>query len=217
MARTTGKIRIAVLLSGSGTSLENIFEHIDAGLPAEVVCVLSSKKNAFGLQRAEKRGVPAIAIPRREYEDVRAFNDALHEALAPFDPDLVCLLGFLSPFELRSRYAGRVLNVHPALIPAFSGKGFYGHHVHEAVLEAGVKLTGATVHFASDDYDEGPILLQGTVQVEDDDTVDSLAARVQALERELLPEAIRLIAAGRVRIEAGRTRILPDESSRSGG
>jgi phosphoribosylglycinamide formyltransferase-1 len=217
MARTTGKIRIAVLLSGSGTSLENIFEHIDAGLPAEVVCVLSSKKNAFGLQRAEKRGVPAIAIPRREYEDVGAFNDALHEALAPFDPDLVCLLGFLSPFELRSRYAGRVLNVHPALIPAFSGKGFYGHHVHEAVLEAGVKLTGATVHFASDDYDEGPILLQGTVQVEDDDTVDSLAARVQALERELLPEAIRLIAAGRVRIEAGRTRILPDESSRSGG
>ncbi len=217
MDKTAGRIRIAVLLSGSGTSLENIFEHIDAGLPAEVVCVLSSKKNAFGLQRAEKRGVPAIAIPRREYEDVRAFNDALHEALAPFDPDLVCLLGFLSPFELRSRYAGRVLNVHPALIPAFSGKGFYGHHVHEAVLEAGVKLTGATVHFASDDYDEGPILLQGTVQVEDGDTVDSLAARVQALERELLPEAIRLIAAGRVRIEARRTRILPDESPRSGG
>jgi phosphoribosylglycinamide formyltransferase-1 len=210
MDKTAGKIRIAVLLSGSGTSLENIFEHIDAGLSAEVVCVLSSKKNAFGLQRAEKRGVPAIAIPRREYEDVGAFNDALHEALDPFDPELVCLLGFLSPFELRSRYAGRVLNVHPALIPAFSGKGFYGHHVHEAVLEAGVKLTGATVHFASDDYDEGPILLQGTVPVEDDDTVDSLAARVQALERELLPEAIRLIAAGRVRIEATRTRILPD-------
>jgi phosphoribosylglycinamide formyltransferase-1 len=210
MDKAAGKIRIAVLLSGSGTSLENIFEHIDAGLSAEVVCVLSSKKNAFGLQRAEKRGVPAIAIPRREYEDVGAFNDALHEALDPFDPDLVCLRGFLSPFELRSRYTGRVLNVHPALIPAFSGTGFYGHHVHEAVLEAGVKLTGATVHFASDDYDEGPILLQGTVPVEDDDTVDSLAARVQALERELLPEAIKLIADGRVRIEATRTRILPD-------
>lgn len=205
--KPTGKLRIAVLLSGSGTSLENLFEHIDAGLPAEVVCVLSSKKNAFGLQRAEKRGVPANAIPRREYENVGAFNDALHDALDRFDPDLVCLLGFLSPFELRDRYAGRVLNVHPALIPAFSGKGFYGHHVHEAVLAAGVKLTGATVHFASDDYDDGPILLQGTVPVEDDDTVDSLAARVQALERKLLPEAIGLIAAGRVRIEAGRTRI----------
>ena len=205
--KPTGKLRIAVLLSGSGTSLENLFEHIDAGLPAEVVCVLSSKKNAFGLQRAEKRSVPSSAIPRREYENVGAFNDALHDALDRFEPDLVCLLGFLSPFELRDRYAGRVLNVHPALIPAFSGKGFYGHHVHEAVLKAGVKLTGATVHFASDDYDDGPILLQGTVPVEDDDTVDSLAARVQALERELLPEAIGLIAAGRVRIEAGRTLI----------
>ena len=207
MVEPASKLRLAVLLSGSGTSLENLFEQIDAGLPAEVVCVLSSKKSAFGLQRAEKRGVPAIAIPRRDYPDASTFNDALHEALSPFDPDLVCLLGFLSPFELRDRYAGRVLNVHPALIPAFSGKGFYGHHVHQAVLAAGVKLTGATVHFASDDYDQGPILLQRAVPVEDDDTVDSLAARVQALERELLPEAVRLIAAGRVRIEAGRSVI----------
>jgi phosphoribosylglycinamide formyltransferase-1 len=210
MGEPARKLRIAVLLSGGGTSLENLFEHIEAGLPAEVVCVLSSKKSAFGLQRAEKRGVPALAIPRREHKDVGVFNDALHDALDPFDPDLVCLLGFLSPFELRERYAGRVLNVHPALIPAFSGKGYYGHHVHEAVLEAGVKLTGATVHFASDDYDEGPILLQATVPVEEDDTADSLAARVQALERELLPEAVRLIAEGRVRIEAKRTRILSD-------
>jgi phosphoribosylglycinamide formyltransferase-1 len=207
MVEPASNLRLAVLLSGSGTSLENLFEQTDAGLPAEVVCVLSSKKSAFGLQRAEKRGVPAIAIPRRDYPDANTFNDALHEALSPFDPDLVCLLGFLSPFELRDRYAGRVLNVHPALIPAFSGKGFYGHHVHEAVLAAGVKLTGATVHFASDDYDQGPILLQRAVPVEDNDTVDSLAARVQALERELLPEAIRLIAAGRVRIEAGRSVI----------
>lgn len=203
------KLRIAVLLSGSGTSLENLFEHIDAGLRAEVVCVLSSKKNAFGLERAEKRGVPAIAVPRREYPDVVTFNDALHENLARFEPDLVCLLGFLSPFELRGRYEGRALNVHPALIPAFSGQGFYGHHVHEAVLEKGVKLTGATVHFVSDGYDEGPILLQGSVAVLDDDTPDLLAQRVQALERTLLPEAVRLIADGRVRIEKGRTRIAP--------
>ena len=203
----TRRLRVAVLLSGSGTSLENLFEHIDAGLPAEVVCVLSSKKQAFGLERARKRGIPAIAVPRKDYPDVESFNDALHEALAPFEPDLVCLLGFLSPFELRGRYAGRTLNVHPALIPAFSGRGFYGHHVHEAVLEKGVKLTGATVHFASDDYDEVPILLQDTVAVRDDDTPDSLAERVQALERRLVPEAIRLIAEGRVSIVDGRTRI----------
>lgn len=203
------KLRLAVLLSGSGTSLANLFDHIDRGLPAEVVCVLASKKNAYGLVRAQKRGVPAIAVARRDFADVAAFNDALHAELARFAPDLVCLLGFLSPFELRGRYVGRALNVHPALIPAFSGQGFYGHHVHEAVLAAGVKLTGATVHFVSDAYDEGPILLQDTVPVLDDDTPDTLADRVQALERRLVPEAIRLIAEGRVRIEGKRTRILP--------
>jgi phosphoribosylglycinamide formyltransferase-1 len=208
-AALPAKLRIAVLLSGSGTSLENLFEHIERGLPAEVVCVVASKKSAFGLERAERRGVPAIAVPRREHADVDAFNDALHEALEPYAPDLVCLLGFLSPFQLRGRYEGRALNVHPALVPAFSGQGFYGHHVHEAVLEKGVKITGATVHFVSEGYDEGPILLQGTVPVLEDDTPDSLAARVQALERELVPEAIRLIAEGRVRIEDGRTRIAP--------
>jgi formyltetrahydrofolate-dependent phosphoribosylglycinamide formyltransferase len=203
------KLRLAVLLSGSGTSLENLFEHIDAGLPAEVVCVLSSKKSALGLRRAEARGVPAIAIPRREFADVAGFNDALHETLARFEPDLVCLLGFLSPFELRGRYAGRALNVHPALIPAFSGQGFYGHHVHEAVLAAGVKISGATVHFVGDAYDEGQILLQESVPVLDDDTPETLAARVQALEQRLVPEAIRRIAEGRVRNEGRRTRILP--------
>lgn len=207
----TRPLRVAVLLSGSGTSLENLFEHIDRGLPAEVVCVLSSKKSAFGLERAERHDVPAIAIPRREHPDVGSFNDALHAALERFEPDLVCLLGFLSPFELRGRYAGRALNVHPALIPAFSGKGFYGHHVHEAVLEKGVKLTGATVHFVSEGYDEGPILLQSAIEVLDEDTPESLAQRVQALERELVPKAIGLIATGRVEIQAGRTRIAPGD------
>lgn len=208
--QTEKKLRVAVLLSGIGTSLENLFEHIDDGLPAEIVCVLSSKKSAFGLERARRRDVPAIVVPRREFADVPAFNDALHAALEPYAPDLICLLGFLSPFELRERYAGRALNVHPSLIPAFSGKGFYGHHVHEAVIEAGVKWTGATVHFVSDAYDEGPILLQGIVAVEDNDTPDTLAERVQARECELVPEAIRLIAADRVVIEQGRTRILPE-------
>ena len=123
-------LRIAVLLSGEGTSLENLFEHIDAGLPARVAVVIASKPDAGGLARAARRGVPAIAVPRREHGDVRAFNDALHAALARFEIDLVALLGFLSPFEPRERFAGRVINVHPALIPAFSGRGFYGHRVH---------------------------------------------------------------------------------------
>jgi formyltetrahydrofolate-dependent phosphoribosylglycinamide formyltransferase len=178
-----------------------------------VVCVIASKAEAGGLARAARRGVPAVAVPRKQYRDVKAFNDALHAALEAHDPDLVLLLGFLSPFELRGRYEGRALNVHPALIPAFSGKGFYGRRVHEAVLDAGAKLSGATVHFVDEEYDHGPIVLQRAVPVLDDDTPETLAARVQAVERELVPEAVRLFAAGRLRLEAGRVRILPESGS----
>jgi formyltetrahydrofolate-dependent phosphoribosylglycinamide formyltransferase len=202
------RLRVAVLLSGEGSSLENLCEHIEAGkVPAEVVLAIASKATAGGLVRARRRGIPAHAIPRREHPDVTAFNDAIHALLGRHDVDLVALLGFLSPFQTRGVWAGRVLNVHPALIPAFCGKGFYGHRVHEAVLEAGVKVTGATVHFADDEYDHGPIILQEAIAVRDDDTPDALAARVQALERRLVPEAIRLIAEGRVAVEGRRVRI----------
>ena len=202
--------RVAVLLSGSGTSLENLFEHMERGeVPGEVSVVIASKANAFGLERARRRGVPAIAIPRAEHPDIAAFNDALHAELSQHEVDLVALLGFLSLFELRGKYEDRVINVHPALIPAFCGHGFYGHRVHEAVLAAGVKTTGATVHFVNEEYDKGPILVQESVPVEEDDTPDSLAERVQAAERRLVPRAVRLIAEGRVRIEGPRTQILP--------
>jgi formyltetrahydrofolate-dependent phosphoribosylglycinamide formyltransferase len=200
--------RIAVLLSGSGTSLENLLERIDEGsLPGEVCVVIASKASAFGLERARRRGIPAVAVPRKEHPDVARFNDALHAALAVHAPDLVLLLGFLSPFETRGRYDGRALNVHPALIPAFCGKGFYGHRVHEAVLAAGAKLSGATVHFVDAEYDHGPIVLQEAVPVHEDDTPDALAARVQTVERRLVPEAVRLFAAGRLAIEGRRVRI----------
>jgi formyltetrahydrofolate-dependent phosphoribosylglycinamide formyltransferase len=200
--------RIAVLLSGEGTSLENLLARIERGeVPGRVVVVLSSKAGAGGLARAERRGVPAVAVPRKQFRDGKSFNDALHAELERHDPELVLLLGFLSPFELRGRYEGRALNVHPALIPAFSGKGFYGRRVHEAVLAAGVKLTGATVHFVDEEYDHGPIVLQKSIPVLDDDTPETLAARVQALERELLPEAVRLFAAGRLHLHGRRVHI----------
>jgi len=196
-----------VLLSGSGTSLENLLEQIDAGaVPGEVRVVVASQANAFGLERARRRGIPAVAVPRKEHPEVGPFNDAIHAALAPHEPELVLLLGFLSPFETRGRYEGCALNVHPALIPAFCGKGFYGHRVHEAVLAAGVKLTGATVHFVDAEYDHGPIVLQEAVEVRDDDTPETLAARVQAAERRLVPEAVRLFAEGRLQIEGRRVR-----------
>jgi len=203
-------VRLAVLLSGSGSTLQNLLDRIAAGtLPAQVVVVVASRSDAYGFERARLAGIPARVVARKEYADVERFNDALHAALEPYAADLVVLGGFLSLFQPRTRYAGRVMNIHPALIPAFCGAGFYGDKVHRAVLESGVRVSGCTVHFADDQYDHGPIILQGTVPVLDDDTPETLAARVHALERELYPEAIRLWAEGRLRIEGRRVRILP--------
>ncbi len=205
----SGALQLAVLLSGEGTSLENLFRCIDEGsLDARVAVVIASKERAGGLERARRRGVPAVAVPRRAHPDVARFNDALHAELVRHPVDLVALLGFLSPFETRGRYDERTLNVHPALVPAFSGRGFYGRRVHEAVLASGVKLSGATVHFVDAGYDGGPIILQEAVPVLDDDTPERLAERVQAVERRLVPEAIRLFAAGRLKIDGRRVRIL---------
>jgi phosphoribosylglycinamide formyltransferase-1 len=200
-------LKLAVLLSGGGTSLENLFDHIDAGLQAEVVLVISSKPNAYGLERARKRGIPAVAISRKELPDLVAFNDAIHAELARYEIDLIALLGFLSLFELRGKFEGRTLNVHPSLIPAFCGLGFYGERVHKAVLESGAKVSGATVHYVDEEYDKGPIILQEAVPVLEGDTPDSLAARVIAAERRIVPESIRLIAEKRVEIRRNRTVI----------
>jgi len=206
--RMAQPLRIGVLLSGEGTSLENLCERIDAGeVPGRVAVVIASREGAGGLARARRRGIPAVAVPRKRHRDVGAFNDRIHEVLAAHDVDFVALLGFLSPFETRRRYDGRAINVHPALIPAFCGRGFYGHRVHEAVLESGVKVTGATVHFVDAEYDRGPIILQEPVAVRDDDTPETLAERVQAVERRLVPEAIRLFAEGRLALDGRRVRI----------
>ncbi len=169
--------------------------------------MVASKEKAGGLERARRRGIPAVAVPRKRHPDVGAFNDELHAALEEHGAEVVALLGFLSPFETRGKFDGRTLNVHPALIPAFCGKGFYGHRVHDAVLESGVKVTGATVHFVDAEYDHGPIILQEAVPVHDDDTPSSLAERVQAAERRLVPEAVRLFAESRLTIENGRVHI----------
>ena len=200
---TPALLRVGVLLSGEGTSLENLFERIDAGeVPATVAVVISSKENVGGLRRAERRGIPAVAISRKRHRDLREFNDLIHAELEKHGVEFVALLGFLSPFELRGKFERRAINVHPALIPAFSGKGFYGRKVYDAVFEKGVKVTGATVHFVDEEYDHGPIILQEAVPVLEDDTVETLATRVQAAERRLVPEAIRLFAEGRLEIDS---------------
>ncbi len=207
-------VRLAVLLSGEGTSLENLFERIEDGsLVATVEVVIASKTSAGGLERARRRGIPALAVPRKKHPDPSTFNDAIHAELDRYDIDLVACLGFLSPFETRGKFDGRAINVHPALIPAFSGKGFYGHRVHDAVLESGVKLTGATVHFVDAQYDCGPIIAQEVVPVFDDDSATSLAERVQAVERRLVPEVIALFGRGQLVIEGRRVRTLDASSS----
>jgi phosphoribosylglycinamide formyltransferase-1 len=200
-------LRVAILLSGEGTTFENLVRERDAGrLDVELVVVISSRPGVGGLERARLAGVPARVVERRAFADDRSFNDALHAVIDEYRPGLIALCGFLSRLELRG-YTGRVINVHPALIPAFCGKGYYGERVYQAVLDAGVKLTGATVHFCDDEYDTGPIILQAAVPVEEGDDVHTLAARVQAAERELYPRAIQLFAQGRLELDGRRVRI----------
>lgn len=203
-------LRIAVLLSGTGRSLENLQQEITAGrLHADIAVVVSSKPEAYGLERAKAHGLDAVAVSRRQHADLEAFNAAINAVLAPYDVDLVVLAGFLSLYRPLPALAGRVMNIHPALLPAFGGKGFYGDRVHQAVLDSGVKVSGCTVHFADSQYDHGPIILQTAVPVLDDDTVTSLAARVFAAECEAYPRAIQLFADDRLRLEGRRVRILP--------
>jgi len=202
------KLRLAVLLSGSGTTLQNIIDHGTAGtLAAEVVCVVSSRGTAFGLERAAQHGIPAEAITAKSHPLVADRNEAIWSYVRRHNVDLVVLAGYMSLITVPNDFENRIINVHPALIPAFSGEGMYGHHVHEAVVNYGAKLSGATVHFVDDAYDQGPIIMQESIPVQDDETADSLAERVQSLERKLYPKAIQMIAEGRVSVEGRRVRI----------
>ncbi len=207
----TKPLRIAVLISGGGTTLQNLLDRsADGRVPAQVVVVVSSRADAYGLTRAARAGVPVSVVERKACASREEFSDRVFESCRVADADLVCLAGFLQLVQIPDDFAGRVMNIHPALIPAFCGKGFHGRHVHEAVLASGVKISGCTVHFADNEYDQGPIILQRTVPVLDDDTPDTLAARVFEQECEAYPEAIRLFAEGRLRIEGRRVRTLPN-------
>jgi formyltetrahydrofolate-dependent phosphoribosylglycinamide formyltransferase len=206
---TSNPIRLAVLLSGGGTTLQNLLDRIaDGGLRAEVALVVASTADAFGLQRARRAGIAAITVGRKEAGSLEAFSERIFTACSDARVDLVCLGGFLHLIHVPDDFVGRVMNIHPALIPAFCGKGYYGHRVHEAVLAHGAKLSGCTVHFADNEYDHGPIILQRAVAVQDDDTPETLAARVFQEECEAYPEAIRLFGENRLRIEGRRVRIL---------
>jgi phosphoribosylglycinamide formyltransferase-1 len=202
-------IRLAVFISGSGTTLQNLLDQIANGrLNAQIVLVVSNQTGAPGLLRAERARIPAVTISRSDFANREEFSDKLFDQCRRAGSELVCLAGFLQLISIPDDFQFRVLNIHPALIPAFCGMGFYGHHVHEAVLAYGAKVSGCTVHFADNQYDHGPIIIQKTVPVLDDDTADALAARVFEKECEAYPEAIRLFAEGRLRVEGRRVRIV---------
>ncbi|MGA2616648.1 MAG: phosphoribosylglycinamide formyltransferase [Thermoguttaceae bacterium] len=199
--------RIAVLISGGGTTLRNLIEKIGAGsLRVEIAMVVSSTPAAGGLRFAREAGIPTAVIQPGVFPSPQAFSEAIFAQCRHSGADLVVMAGFLKRLTIPDDYANRVTNIHPALIPAFCGAGFYGHRVHEAVLEYGVKLSGCTVHFADNHFDHGPVILQRAVPVLDDDTPATLAARVFAAECEAYPEAIGLIADGRVKVEGRRVR-----------
>ncbi|MDW7981363.1 MAG: phosphoribosylglycinamide formyltransferase [Thermomicrobium sp.] len=202
-------LRIAVLISGGGRTLANLLRVQRAGeLPGCIELVVSDRERIPGNEVARNAGVPLVVVPSKGVaEDVFAAH--VYAALDAVSVDLVVMAGFLRRLPVRGDYAGRIMNIHPSLLPLFGGRGMYGERVHRAVLASGMKVSGCTVHFVTDELDGGPIILQACVPVEDDDTPDTLAARVFAEECRIYPEAIRLYAAGRLRIEGRRVRILP--------
>lgn len=205
-------LNIAVLVSGGGTNLQAL---IDAEKKGEIVngkitCVISSKPGVYALERAEKNGIPTVVIARSDYKDIASYTAAITKELQDRKADLVVYAGFMTILDSQivKAFPGKMMNVHPALIPSFCGKGFYGLHVHEAVLESGVKLTGATVHFVTEECDGGPIIMQKAVPVLKGDTPEMLQKRVmQECEWKILPESVSLFCQGRIKIIGNKTEI----------
>ena len=205
-------LRVAVLVSGGGTNLQAIIDAVESGAitNTELVGVISNNKNAYALERAKNHGIPARCISPKDFETREEFNHALLNALKELNVDLIVLAGFLVviPEIMIKEYRNRIINIHPSLIPSFCGTGFYGLKVHEAALERGVKVVGATVHFVDEGTDTGPIILQKAVEVEEGDTPQILQRRVmEQAEWKILPQAIHLIANDKIEVTDGKVII----------
>ena len=199
-------MKIAVFVSGGGTNLQAIIDNTKDGIlkDIEIVLVLSSSKDAYALERAANNGIPSAVVSRKDFASIDEWDDAVVKAVENSGAELVVLAGYLSLLgpKIVSKYSNRIINIHPALIPSFCGAGMYGIRPHKAALAKGVKVSGATVHFVNENYDEGPILLQKAVDVLPDDTPETLQRRImEQCEWKILPQAIRLIADGKVSIE----------------
>jgi len=213
VARGAGRVttpRLAVLVSGGGTTLENFVERIaDGRLDAEIAVVVASKSGAYALERCKRHGLSSRVVEWHGAEHAAEFDRGLTAAVEEAGADLVCLSGFLRLWRFPDRWIGRVMNIHPGLLPEFGGRGMYGHHVHEKVLEVGAAESGCTVHVATLEYDQGPVILERRVPVESGDTPAKLAARVFEAECEAYPAAIQLFGSGRLRVESDRVDIMP--------
>jgi phosphoribosylglycinamide formyltransferase 1 len=208
-AKKAKPVRLGVLISGGGTTLINIAECIRQGkLDAEVAVVISSRSTVAGVERAKAAGLDVKIIRTKDHPDINEFSDCIERELVAAKLDLVVQGGWLCLWKIPSHFENRVMNIHPALLPSFGGRGMWGHHVHEAVLKAGCKVSGCTVHFCTNEYDSGPVIVQRCCPVKDDDTPDTLAARVFEQECIAYPEAIQLFAEGKLVVEERRVRIL---------
>ena len=202
-------IRLAVCVSGEGTTLQNLIDRIRSRkLRAEIVQVVASRPRIGAIARAEAARIP-LALARYKARSITEFSASVFDPIRHNGSELVVLAGFLSLLRIPADYRGRVINIHPSLIPAFCGKGFYGSRVHQAVIESGVKLSGCTVHFVDNAYDNGPIILQRAVPVQEHDTPEALAARVFKEECKALPDAITQYAEGRLEVNGRRVRVRP--------
>lgn len=206
-------LNIVALVSGGGTNLQALIDAQNRGeIPnGKITCVIASKPDAYALERARKNGIKTRVLARKAYADIQTYSAAMRDALLEEEADLVVYAGFLTILDEQvvQAFPGKMMNVHPALIPSFCGKGFYGLHVHEAVLNSGVKLTGATVHFVTEDCDAGPIILQKAVDIQQDDTPETLQKRVmEQCEWILLPRAVSLFCEGKIKINGNKTEII---------
>lgn len=205
-------LKVVVLVSGGGTNFQAIIDAVESNTitNTEIIGVISNNRNAYALERAKNHGIPGMCISPKDYETREAFNDAFLCALNELNPDLIVLAGFLVviPAKMIRQYENRIINIHPSLIPAFCGTGYYGLKVHEAALKRGVKVVGATVHFVDEGTDTGPIILQKAVNVEQGDTPEVLQRRVmEQAEWKILPEAINLIANDKIEVKDGHVVI----------
>lgn len=204
------QVKIGVLISGSGTNLQSLIDNIETGnIKGKITVVISNRKDAYGLNRARQKNIDALYIRQKDYESFENFNDAIIDELKKHNVELVVLAGYLKILTSKfiEEYRNRIINIHPSLIPAFCGKGYYGIKVHEEVIKYGVKLSGATVHFVDEDADTGPIIIQEAVEVGYEDTAETLQQKVLKIEHKILPLAVKYYCEGKIQISGRKVKI----------